>query len=318
MKVKVWVALLAVYIVWGSTYLSIRFAVESIPPFLMAGTRFLVAGLILFVWRRLAGDPSPTPRQWRSAVIMGLLLLLGGNGLVSLAEQHVASGIAALMVASVPLWMALIESIRPRGIIPDWKIILGLLVGFGGLALLVTSSTSVSVSEGMNPLGIGALLLASLLWSIGSVYSQGADMPESSLLGSGMEMLGGAAGLFLMGTFTGEWPQLHFASITIRSLLGLSYLITFGSLVGFVSYAWLLRNAPLSLVSTYAYVNPVVAIFVGAWLGNELINGRIILSALIIIGSVVLINQSKQTKAIQENKTAVPLAENREELMDDY
>ena len=318
MKVKVWVALLAVYIVWGSTYLSIRFAVESIPPFLMAGIRFLVAGLILYVWRRLAGDPSPTPRQWRSAVIVGLLLLLGGNGLVSLAEQHVASGIAALMIASVPLWMALIDSIRPKGITPDWKIILGLMVGFGGLALLVTSSNSVSASEGMNPLGIGALLLASLLWSIGSVYSQGADMPESSLLGSGMEMLGGAAGLFLMGTFTGEWTQLHIASITIRSLLGLSYLITFGSLVGFVSYAWLLRNAPLSLVSTYAYVNPVVAIFVGAWLGNELINGRIILAALIIIGSVVVINQSKQTKVIQEKKTAAPVAEKREELMDDY
>jgi drug/metabolite transporter (DMT)-like permease len=318
MKVKVWVALLAVYIVWGSTYLSIRFAVESIPPFLMAGIRFLVAGLILYVWRRLAGDPSPTPRQWRSAVIVGLLLLLGGNGLVSLAEQHVASGIAALMIASVPLWMALIDSIRPKGITPDWKIILGLMVGFGGLALLVTSSNSVSASEGMNPLGIGALLLASLLWSIGSVYSQGADMPESSLLGSGMEMLGGAAGLFLMGTFTGEWTQLHIASITIRSLLGLSYLITFGSLVGFVSYAWLLRNAPLSLVSTYAYVNPVVAIFVGAWLGNELINSRIILAALIIIGSVVVINQSKQTKVIQEKKTAAPVAEKREELMDDY
>ncbi len=309
MKVKVWAALLAVYIVWGSTYLSIRFAVETIPPFLMAGTRFLIAGLILYVWRRLAGDPSPSPRQWRSAVIMGLLLLLGGNGLVSLSEQHVASGIAALMVASVPLWMALIDSLRPKGIKPDWKIILGLLVGFGGLALLVSSSNSVIASEGMNPLGIGALLLASLLWSIGSVYSQGADMPESSLLGSGMEMLGGAVGLFLVGTFTGEWPELHLASITLRSLLGLTYLITFGSLVGFVSYAWLLRNAPLSLASTYAYVNPVVAIFVGAWLGNELINGRIIIAALIIIGSVVVINTSKQAKIIPKEGISASVAD---------
>jgi drug/metabolite transporter (DMT)-like permease len=161
----------------------------------------------------------------------------------------------------------------------------------------------------MNPLGIGALLLASLLWSIGSVYSQGADMPESSLLGSGMEMLGGAAGLFLVGTFTGEWPELHFASITLRSLLGLTYLITFGSLVGFVSYAWLLRNAPLSLASTYAYVNPVVAIFVGAWLGNELINGRIIIAALIIIGSVVVINTSKQAKIIPKEGISASVAD---------
>ena len=309
MKVKVWAALLAIYIVWGSTYLAIRFAVGTIPPFLMAGTRFLVAGLILYVWRRLAGDPNPTPRQWRSAIIVGLLLLLGGNGLVSWAEQHVASGIAALMVASVPLWMTLIDTLRPKGIKPDWKIILGLLVGFGGLALLVTSSKSDGASEGLNPFGIGALLLASLLWSIGSVYSSDADVPESSLLSTGIEMFGGAAGLFLVGTLTGEWQSLHLSEITSNSLLGLAYLVTFGSLIGFVSYAWLLRNGPLSLVSTYAYVNPVVAIFVGAWLGNELINGRIIIAALIIIGSVVVINLSKQAKIIQEEETATPIAD---------
>jgi drug/metabolite transporter (DMT)-like permease len=309
MKVKVWAALLAIYIVWGSTYLAIRFAVGTIPPFLMAGTRFLVAGLILYVWRRLVGDPSPTPRQWRSALIVGLLLLLGGNGLVSWAEQHVASSIAALMIASVPLWMVLIDTLRPKGIKPDWKIVLGLLVGFGGIALLVTSTKSDGASEGMNPLGIGALILASLLWSIGSVYGSDADMPESSLLSTGMEMLGGAAGLFLVGTLTGEWRSLDLASITSNSLVGLAYLVTFGSLVGFVSYVWLLRNAPLSLVSTYAYVNPVVAIFVGAWIGNELINGRIIIAALVIIGSVGVINLSKQAKIIQVEEAATPIAE---------
>lgn len=309
MKVKVWIALLAVYIVWGSTYLSIRFVVETVPPFLAAGTRFLVSGLILYIWRRLAGDPNPTPRQWRSAVIVGLLLLLGGNGLVSFAEQHVASGIAALMIASVPLWMALIESLRPNGIHPDWKIVTGLLVGFGGLALLITSSKTVGASQGLNPIGIGALLLASLLWSLGSVYSHSADMPESSLLSTGIEMLGGAVGLFLVGTLTNEWQALHLAAITSRSLLGLAYLITFGSLIGFVSYDWLLRNAPLSLASTYAYVNPVVAIFIGAWLGNEFINGRTIIAALIIIGSVVVINTSKQTRIISEEETAQPIAE---------
>jgi drug/metabolite transporter (DMT)-like permease len=309
MKVKVWSALVAVYIVWGSTYLAIRFAVDTIPPFLMAGTRFLISGLILYVWRRLAGDQNPTPRQWRSALIVGLLLLLGGNGLVSWAEQHVASGIAALMVASVPLWMALIDTLRPKGVKPDWKIVLGLLVGFGGLALLVTSSRNDSAAEGMNPLGIGALLVASLLWSIGSVYSSSADMPRSTLLSTGIEMFGGAAGLFLAGTFTGEWQSLHLSAITGSSLLGLAYLVTFGSLIGFVAYAWLLRNAPLSLVSTYAYVNPVVAIFVGAWLGNELINGRIILAALVIIGSVVVINWSKQAKIVQKEEIAPSVAD---------
>ena len=296
MRSRVWLALLALYVVWGSTYLAIRFAVETIPPFLMAGTRFLISGLILYVWRRAAGDPAPTLRQWRSATIVGLLLLLGGNGVVSWAEQHVASGIAALMVASIPLWMVLIDALRPRGLKPDWKIVVGLLIGFGGIALLVTASSSISAADGLDSVGIAALLLAALLWSLGSIYSRGAEMPQSTLMGTGIEMLAGAAGLFLVGTAGGEWGALRLPMVSIPSLLGLLYLITFGSLIGFVSYAWLLRNAPLSLVSTYAYVNPVVAIFVGAWLGRELINTRIIVSALIIIGSVVVINLSKQTK----------------------
>jgi drug/metabolite transporter (DMT)-like permease len=309
MKVKVWISLLAVYIVWGSTYLAIRFAVQTIPPFLMAGTRFLVSGLILFIWRRLAGDPNPTPRQWRSGVVIGLLLLLGGNGILGWAEQYVQSGIAALMIASVPLWIVLIDTFHPESLKPDWKIMLGLLVGFGGLILLVVSSAGVRTSAGMNPLEIGALLLAALSWSLGSLYSRDTDMPKSSLLGTGIEMLGGAAGLFLVGTFTGEWQMLNFAAISGRSLLGLAYLIAFGSLIGFVAYTWLLRNAPISLVSTYAYVNPVVAIFIGAWLGNELINGRIIFAALVIIGSVLVINMSKQVKIINKEKIPGPAAD---------
>lgn len=302
MKTRVWVALLALYIVWGSTYLAIRFAVQTIPPFLMAGTRFLISGLILYVWRRLAGDPAPTLRQWRSTAIAGLLLLLGGNGVVSWAEQHVASGIAALMVASIPLWMVLIDALRPGGLKPDWKIVLGLLIGFGGIALLATSSRSAETASGMTTYGVGALLLAALLWSFGSIYSRDAHMPESSLLGTGMEMLGGSVGLILVGTLAGEWRTWNLAQVSTSSLWGLLYLIVFGSLVGFVSYGWLLRNAPLSLVSTYAYVNPVVAIFLGAWLGSEFISARIVLSALVIIGSVAVINLSKQTRIETERE----------------
>ena len=309
MKTKVWIALLAVYIVWGSTYLAIRFAVETIPPFLMAGTRFLIAGLILYIWRRLAGDPAPTLKQWRSAAIIGVLLLLGGNGLVSWAEQHVASGIAALMVGSVPLLIVLIDFILPNAFKPDWKIILGLLVGFGGIVVLVTSTPGTSNSTEMSLYGVGVLLLASLLWSIGSIYGRDADMPKSTLLGTGIEMLGGAIGLFLAATFTREWSALSFSAITTRSLMGLLYLIVFGSLIGFVAYGWLLRNAPISLVSTYAYVNPVVAIFLGAWLGSELINARIIVAALIIIGSVVVINMSKQTGLLHEKETVARVAD---------
>jgi len=309
MKGKIWIALLAVYIVWGSTYLAIRFAVETIPPFLMAGTRFLVAGLILYVWRRLAGDANPTPRQWRSAVIVGLLLLVGSNGILGWAEQHVPSSIAALILASIPLWIMLIDIFRPNSLKPDWKIMLGLLIGFGGLILLVISSMSVSTSAKINPLEVGALILAAISWSIGSVHSRDADISDSPMMSTGVQMLGGAAGLFLLGTFTGEWQALNFAAITSRSLLGLVYLITFGSLVGFVSYTWLLQNAPISLVSTYAYVNPVVAIFLGAWLGNELINGRIIIASLIIIGAVVVVNMSKQTKIVLKEKLPASAAD---------
>lgn len=309
MRTRIWVALVALYIVWGSTYLAIRFAVETIPPFLMAGVRFLIAGLVLYVWRKAAGDPAPTLRQWRSAVAVGVLLLLGGNGLVSWAEQHVASGIAALMVASIPLWIALIDSLRPNGSRPDWKIVLGLMIGFGGIALLISSSNGINAADSLDFAGAAVLLLAALIWSYGSVYARDADMPQSSLLGTAIEMLGGAAGLFLVGTIAGEWPQVQLQDVSLSSALGLAYLIVFGSLVGFVSYSWLLRTAPLPLVSTYAYVNPVVAIFVGAWLGRELITTGIILSALIIIGSVVVINLSRQTKVQHKKEPAASPAD---------
>lgn len=309
MKTKVWLALLAIYIVWGSTYLAIRFAVDTIPPFLMAGVRFLVSGLILYAWRRLAGDPNPTARQWRSAAIVGLLLLLGGNGLVSWAEQRVASGVAALIVASIPLWVALIDALRPRGIKPDWKIILGLLIGFGGIVLLVVSSRQQSEAEGVSIAGVAGLLLAAFLWSLGSIYGRDADMPASSLLATGIEMLAGSAGLFLAATFFGEWKALDLSAISARSVFGLGYLIVAGSLIGFTSYSWLLRNAPVSLVSTYAYVNPVVAILLGAWLASELLNVPIILSALVIIASVVVINTSKQARPHERPETAASVAD---------
>ena len=309
MKTRIWTALIALYIVWGSTYLAIRFAVETIPPFLMAGTRFLISGLILYVWRRLAGDPAPTLRQWRSAAIMGLLLLLGGNGVVSWAEQHVPSGIAALMVASIPLWMAVIDAARPGGSKPDRRIVLGLLIGFGGLALLVTATRGLTPADNLDTVAILALVLAAFLWSLGSVYSRDAEMPKSSLMGTGIEMLAGAAGLFIAGTISGEWQALNLAAIRPASLLGLGYLVAFGSLIGFVAYAWLLRNAPLSLVSTYAYVNPVIAIFLGAWLGSEFINAQIIIAALVIIGSVVVINLSRQSRIRPDEEAALNAAD---------
>jgi drug/metabolite transporter (DMT)-like permease len=296
MKTKIWLALLALYIVWGSTYLAIRFAVETIPPFMSAGLRFLVSGAILLIWRRAAGDAMPTPRQWRSTAIVGIFLLLGGNGLVSFAEQYVPSGIAALIIGSMPLWLVSIEAVRPGGVKPNWPAIIGLIVGFGGIFLLVGPAELTGGGHTLNPLGVGTLLMAAFLWSIGSIYSRNVDMPKSSLMGTGAEMVTGSLALFIASGLTGEWSGFSFAHVATNSWIGLAYLITIGSLVGFGSYGWLLQNAPVSLVATYAYVNPLVAVFLGAWLADEIINTRIIVAGLIIIGSVVLINQSKSSK----------------------
>jgi drug/metabolite transporter (DMT)-like permease len=299
LKLRIWTALLAIYIIWGSTDFAIRVAVGSIPPFLMAGTRFLVAGIILYAWRRLAGDPAPSARQWRSTAVTGLLLLLGGNGLVSWAEQNVASGIAALLIGSVPLWMVLIEAVRPGGVRPSRVGVLGLLVGFGGIVLLVAPWQANNGVTGTHFLSVGVLLLAAFLWSLGSIYNRSADLPKSSLLTTAMEMLAGGAGLYLTGTLTGEWRTLNFASITTSSWLGLAYLTLFGSLVAFTAYAWLLRVAPVSLVATYAYVNPLVAILLGSWLAQEVLNARILTAALVIIGAVVLINYTRKDKTVK-------------------
>ena len=295
-RLKIWIALLTIYLVWGSTYLGIRYAVETIPPFLMAGTRFLLAGLILYAWRRLAGDPAPTRGQWLRASVVGLLMLLGGNGLLSLAEQHVASGIAALIIGSVPLWMTTIEALRPGGARPNILAILGLVVGFGGIALLVAPSLLSGNPLESQPLGILMLLGASLFWSLGSIYSRTASLPDSTLLATAMEMLAGAVGLYLVGAFAGEWSRLTLANVTGRSWFSLFYLVIFGSMVGFTTYAWLLRAAPVSLVATYAYVNPLVAILLGSLLAQESMSASELLAAAIIIGSVVLINVSRRRK----------------------
>ncbi len=297
MKTKIWLALLSLYIVWGSTYLAIRFTVETIPPFLSAGLRFLVSGVILLAWRYAAGDAMPTKRQWLSTTIIGVLLLLGGNGLVSFAEQQVPSGIAALIIGSVPMWLVLIEALRPGGVKPNWQAILGLLIGFGGIFLLVGPAELTGSTRTLNPLGIGALLLAAFLWSLGSIYSRSADLPPSSLMATGAEMLTGSIVIFAFSGLVGEWSGFEFRAVSTRSWLGLAFLISFGSMVGFVSYIWLLKHARVSLVATYAYVNPLVAVLLGALFANEIINARILIAGLIIIGSVVLINQTKAKKA---------------------
>lgn len=292
-KTKIWIALLAVYIVWGSTYLGIRFAVETIPPFLHAAVRFLISGVILFVWRRLAGDPAPTARQWRSAMVVGGLLLIGGNGLIALSETNIPSGVAALLVATIPMFMVLVEALRPGGSRPSSGQMLGLLVGFAGVALLI-GPAEFGGSRDFSLLFGGIALLAAFLWSLGSIYSRSAEAPESTLLYTGMQMLMGSIGLFIVSTLKGELIGFHLAAVSTRSLLGLLYLITFGSLIGFTSYAYLLKHASISLISTYPYVNPIVAVFLGSIFANEALNARVLLAALVIVGSILLVNLTRK------------------------
>ncbi|MCI0519856.1 MAG: EamA family transporter [Chloroflexi bacterium] len=293
MRLKIWAAMIAVYLSWGSTYLAIRIAVETMPPFLMAGVRFLIAGGILYGWRRLAGDAPPQRIHWRSAAIVGFFLLLGGNGAVTWAEQYVVSGVAALLVSSAPLWMVIMDAVRPGGVRPNWQTALGILAGFSGIVILVGPADLLNGKLTLNPVGVAALLLAAFLWAVGSLYNRSAQLPDSPLMGAGMEMMAGGVGLTLLGSLTGEWGRLDLAAISANSLWGLLYLIFFGSLVGFAAYLWLLRVAPTPLVATYAYVNPLIAILVGNVVAHEPLTGRLLLAALVIVGAVALINAGR-------------------------
>lgn len=290
---SIWAGLIAIYIVWGSTYLAILFVVETMPPFLAAGFRFLIAGGVLYAFRRLRGDKAPRRIEWRSAAIVGLFLLVGGNGGVMWAEQRVASGIAALMIASVPLWMALLDSTRPGGHRPDGWVVVGILVGFAGILVLIGPAQLLGMQGEVDLSGVLVLLVAAFSWAVGSLYNRGADLPKSPLLGTGMEMLLGGFGLLVLGTVSGEWAQLDLATVSLRSWLGFAYLVVFGSWVGFASYIWLLRVAPTMLVSTYAYVNPLVAILLGSLLAGEQLTPRILIAALFILGSVILITRKQ-------------------------
>lgn len=306
MTAHMWLALLVLYIAWGSTYLAIRYAVESLPPFFMTGTRFLIAGLVVYTWRRLAGDPTPSRRQWRSAVIIGFFMLVGGLGGVTWAEQSVPSGITALLVAAVPLWIVVVDALRPGGKRPSWQTAAGLLVGMTGILILAGPAMGSGEAGSSNFASVIVLLLATLAWAIGSVYSRGAELPKSPLLGTGMELLAGSAGLYIFGLATGEAGRLDLAAVSTRSLLGLAYLIVVGSLVGFTAYIWLLRVAPTSTVATYAFVNPIVAVVLGSVLAQEVLTQRVLVALPLILTAVALIHFAgrKKSKATSGRSTA--------------
>ncbi len=285
-----------VYVIWGSTYLAIRFVVEALPPFLTAGIRFLVAGAILYGWLRFKGIPSPEMKHWKSTAIAGALLLLGGNGGVVWAEQTVPSGVAALILATIPIWMVLVHWMTPSGTRPSGRTILGIAVGLLGVMLLINPFSGLA-EHAVDPLGALALIAATIFWSVGSIYARTADLPDSGLMTTACEMLTGGALLMIIGFASGEWPRLTLEAATVKSVLALGYLVVFGSLIAFSAYVWLLKNASPAKVSTYAYVNPVIAVFLGWLLADEVINSRVFLSAAIIVFAVFLITLSRKQPA---------------------
>ncbi|MEP6492589.1 MAG: EamA family transporter [bacterium] len=289
-------AFAAVYVVWGSTYLAIRYAVETIPPFFMVGSRFLVSGIALYAWSRARGVPRPTRAQWRDAAIAGVLMLCCGNGAVAWAEQRVPSGLAALLVAVVPLWMVLIDWLRPRGTRPSIVVILGVVAGLAGLDVLVGPGalTGHGVVDATAAI---VLVVASLAWAAGSISNRFGSRPESSAMSTGLQMIGGSVALIAVGAFAGEGSALHIHQISMASWIGWLYLVTFGSLVGFTAYVYLLQAVSPAKASTYAYVNPVVAVFLGWAIAAEPVTGRTLLAAAIILGGVAMISISQARRA---------------------
>jgi drug/metabolite transporter (DMT)-like permease len=283
-------ALLIVYFFWGGTYLGIRFAVQTIPPFLMAGTRFLVAGLAVYLYSRLTGAARPLREHWIDAGLVGALLLLAGNGLVSWAEQMVDSGVAALLIATVPLWMILMGLLGKDGKRPRAVVVAAIALGFVGIGILVLPSSGLGR---ISPIGVLALLAGAFFWAWGSLYSRRARLPGSPLLAVGMQMLAGGALLVLASGLCGEWARFRPGAVSIRSLFGMGYLVLFGSIIAYNAYIWLLKNADPTWVSTYAFVNPIVAVFLGWLLAHEQLTPRSIWATAVIILSVVIITVSK-------------------------
>lgn len=305
-------AFAAVYILWGSTYLAIKYAIETLPPFLMAGSRFVFAGAVLMIWARFSKDyERPKAAHWRTSFIVGTLLLLGGNGGVVFAQHYISSSLAALLVATEPFWIVLLSWLWLGKSRPNLKTILGIAVGFFGVWLLINGQTTNTTSIGsMQFFGAIAVMLAALSWATGSIYGLRAPVPKSAVLSAGMQMFSGGLVLLAVSLILGEWSNFNIAQVSANSLFGVIYLIIFGSLIGFTAYSWLLKNAQPAMVSTYAYVNPIIAVFLGWLIAGESFTGQMLLGAGVIVGSVVLItsrdrgnNDTEERLEIHQSQT---------------
>jgi len=284
---------LCIYIVWGSTYLAIRYGVATIPPFLMGGVRFLIAGTLLYGWSRFRGGAKPNRHHWKNAAIIGALLLLVGNGAVAWAEQRVDSGMTSLLVATVPLWLVLAEVFQGhRPAMLQW---LGVAVGLVGVSILVMPSGN-GLYASVDRAGAAVLMIGSISWTIGSLFSRTASLATPASMASGMQMLCGGAFMMTVSFLRGEWASVHLSAISGTSIVALVYLIVFGSIIGFSTYMWLLKVARPAAVGTYAYVNPLVAVLLGVMVAGERLPPSATLAMVVILASVVLVSLSPAAK----------------------
>jgi drug/metabolite transporter (DMT)-like permease len=296
-------SLMCVYLFWGGTYLGIRYAIQTIPPFLMVGMRFTVAGWALYAVMRLRGEPRPTWPEIRNAALIGFLLLVLGNGILTLAEQQVPSAIASLMIATVPLWIAVITSIINRRL-PGAGSSAGILLGLVGVGILVLNPASLS-DHPVSAVGIIAILFAALAWSVGSILSRRIQQPKAPLLSTAVQMIAVGAILLIVAAVDGDMNGFSFAQVSGESWLAVGYLIIFGSLLGYTAFIWLFRYADTTVASTYAYVNPVVAIMLGWLIAGERFGTNAIIAAVIIIISVIVITVSRRDAKPQSQKAPI-------------
>jgi drug/metabolite transporter (DMT)-like permease len=293
-------AFAAIYLIWGSTYLAIRVAVETMPPFLMAAARFLIAGSVLFTFLKLRGAAWPTAHQWRANAVIGTFLLLGGNGAVVWAEQFVPSGITALVIGIGPLFIVLTEWAWPGGQRPTVVTMTALFLGFTGVTWLAAPWEN-TAGGGLHLGGVGAILLGCVSWGIGSIYSRHAKHGADPFLASSLQMLGGGAALLLLALAHGDLARFDAAIITPQAWGAFAYLIGAGSLVGFSTFVWLMKHSTPARVATYAYVNPIVAVFLGWLILHEPITPRTLVASAIIVAAVAIITteKSRPTKPVR-------------------
>ena len=299
---RAWKVLLAfsiIYFVWGSTFLAIRVGVREVPPFLLAGMRFVVAGLVLYCWMRARGTPSPRRREWGGATLLAVLIFVCDYGLLFWAERRVPSGIAAVMLATIPVFMALSEIIILKTQQLTMRLAVALVVGIGGVAVLVSHSVSFGDAP-IDPVGACALMAAAISWSAASALTRKVPLPAEKAMSSGVQMLSGGVLLVLAAGLLGEFRGFQIQAVSAKAWLALAYLIVAGSIIGFTAYVWLIHHESPTKVGTYAYVNPVVAVFLGWLVLHERVSGFILAGSAVVIASVILVTSAEvKTKAMQ-------------------